>query len=63
MPLLEKLQVMEAIWRDLSSRKDQIEVPAWHWHLLDSREELLKEGKATVIKWEQAKREIQKAIS
>ncbi len=62
MPLHEKLLVMEAIWEDLSREEQNLQVPEWHKALLDERERLLSEGKAQFVDWEEAKRQIQKAL-
>jgi len=58
MPLQEKLLTMEALWEDLASNDEDLEIPEWHKDLLDHRESLIAEGKAKFISWEQAKAEI-----
>jgi hypothetical protein len=58
MPLHEKLLTMEALWEDLASLDEGIEIPEWHEEILDHRERLIAEGKAKFISWEQAKSEI-----
>ena len=35
MPLQEKLFVMEALWDDLSSNENDVDVPQWHKSILD----------------------------
>ncbi len=62
MPLREKLFVMEAIWNDLSRDERDVEVLQWHKDLLDEREQLVKEGKAAFIDWEDAKKQISEGI-
>jgi len=57
-PLHEKLLTMEALWEDLASSEEYVEIPEWHKDILDQREQLLVEGKAHFIDWEQAKKEI-----
>ena len=59
----EKLQAMEELWDDLSENAEQIPVPQWHKDLLDSREELVKQGKAKFIDFEEAKRRIATRVS
>ena len=54
----EKLRAMEELWADLARNQDAYESPAWHETVLKEREERVKEGRATFIDWEQAKREI-----
>jgi len=58
MPLHEKLLTMEALWENLSSNEESLEIPEWHKDVLDHRDRLIAEGKARFISWEQAKREI-----
>jgi len=60
MTLKEKLRAMEALWESLPSRCSP--VPQWHKDILDQRARLIKKGKARFIKWETAKRQIQKRI-
>lgn len=61
MSLQEKLSAMEAIWEELSLQEDRLEVPQWQKNLLDDRERLVQEGKASFIDWETAKKEIKRA--
>jgi len=62
MPLQEKLFVMEALWDDISSHENDVEIPQWHQTILDEREELVAQGKAKFIDWEVAKKHITDAI-
>ncbi len=62
MPLREKLFVMETIWNDLSRDERDVEVPQWHKDLLDERERLVAEDKASFVDWEDAKKQIGEAI-
>jgi hypothetical protein len=61
MPFHEKLFVMEAIWDDISREEERLEVPQWHKDILDEREQLIADGKAKFIDWEEAKRQINEA--
>ena len=54
---------MEELWSDLCYNQNQIPVPQWHKDLLDRREKLIKEGKATFVDWETAKKRIADVIS
>lgn len=63
MALPEKLRLMEALWDELCSREEQVPIPDWHKTLLDERERLIAEGKATFVDWETAKERIRKRIS
>jgi len=58
MPLHEKLLTMEALWENLASSEESVEIPDWHKDVLDQRGLLIAEGKAHFIDWEQAKKEI-----
>ncbi len=63
MTVTEKLQVMEELWSDLCCNQDQIPVSQWHKDILDRREELVKQGKATFVDWKTAKKRIATRIS
>ena len=63
MTVEEKLQVMEELWSDLCCNQNHIPVPQWHKDILDKRENLVKEGKATFVDWETAKKRIADRIS
>jgi len=57
MTIEEKLQTMEALWKDLC-RRNAVPVPQWHKDVLDERQRLIDEGKAEFIDWETAKEPI-----
>jgi hypothetical protein len=61
--LAQKLELMEAIWDDLSTHEDTLESPSWHEKVLKDREEALAAGKATVSDWKEAKRRIRENVS
>ena len=63
MTVPEKLQVMEALWGDLSRRSDALESPEWHRDVLEERERRIDSGEATFTDWEQAKADIRKRVS
>jgi len=56
----EKLQVMEALWNDLSRDDLQTESPAWHQDALAETERRLQSGAEQLLDWEEAKRELRK---
>ena len=58
MTVEEKLQLMEELWSDLSCNQNHIPVPQWHKDILDRREKMVKEGKATFVGWKTAKKRI-----
>ena len=55
LPLREKLQIFEAIWEDLSSRVDEMEVSPAERELLDSRIERLRSGATETHDWDAVK--------
>ena len=63
MSLSEKLQVMEALWDDLSRNADTLESPEWHRDVLEERERRIASGEARFTDWEEAKADIRKRTS
>ena len=59
----QKLDLMEALWSDLSRDEKRLKSPAWHETVLRDREEAYAAGKITVSDWEQAKKRIRKKVS
>jgi hypothetical protein len=43
------------------SRPGQVEVPPWHKDILDQRVLALSEGRAVVLAWEEAQKQIEQA--
>lgn len=62
MSLEEKLQVMEAIWDDLSQHADELQPPAWHGEVLAEREAAVDRGDEQFEDWDAAKEKIEKDI-
>jgi len=56
----QKLQVMEAIWQDLSGEEEAVQSPSWHGEALLETEERHKVGKEDIIEWRDAKKELRK---
>ena len=56
--LAQKLDLMESIWNDLSKDEQSLQSPDWHEEILHDREAALKEGKAKVSDWTDAKKRI-----
>ncbi|MFT5499573.1 MAG: hypothetical protein ACI9TH_004989 [Kiritimatiellia bacterium] len=56
----EKLQVMEAIWADLSKQDEAVESPAWHEQVLATTAARPAAGEEAVIPWEVAKDHLRK---
>ena len=61
--LSEKLDLLEAIWADLSRNEDTLESPAWHEAILKDREAALAAGEATVSDWDEARERIRRKVS
>jgi hypothetical protein len=49
----EKLQVMEAIWEDLSQEDQFVQSPAWHESLLRETEQRVQSGEEQIHKEEE----------
>ena len=63
MTVSEKLQLMEALWENLSRNADALESPEWHREVLEDRERRIASGEARFSDWEQAKADIRKRVS
>ena len=56
----EKLQVMEAIWEDLSQEDQLVQSPSWHESQLRETEQRIQSGKEQILDWKEAKQELRK---
>ena len=56
----EKLQVMEALWEDLSNNDQSIQSPAWHESSLQETEQRVQSGQEKILDWKEAKKELRK---
>lgn len=63
MTVEEKLQVMEAIWDDLSRNAQDLPAPAWHGEVLAQRQAALDAGEDYFEDWETAKEKIRRETS
>lgn len=54
----EKVQLMEALWIDLSRSDEDVESPPWHEECLQETEARYLAGNERVLDWEDAKREL-----
>lgn len=59
----DKLQLLEALWNDLSRRPDKLPSPDWHKDVLEERRQRVQSGEDTFADWETAKQDIRKRIS
>lgn len=63
MSLRDKLELMEALWDDLSRSPDTLPSPEWHKEVLDERRQRIESGEETFSDWESAKRDIRTRVS
>lgn len=54
----EKVQLMEALWIDLSRSDADVESPPWHEECLRETEARYLAGEERVLDWDDAKREL-----
>lgn len=57
----EKVALLEAVWAEIATDPSQVEVPQWHKDILDQRDLALDEGRAVVLEWDEAKKQIEQA--
>ncbi|MCC5865703.1 MAG: addiction module protein [Wenzhouxiangella sp.] len=62
MTIEEKLQMMEALWDDLSRNAPDLATPHWHGKVLAQREQALERGEDQLEDWYQARERIEKEI-
>ena len=63
MSVEEKLQLMEAIWADLSREPERVESPTWHQEVLEETERRVASGQAVFTDWDVAKRSIRDRLN
>ena len=63
MSLPDKLELLEALWDDLSRRPDKLPSPEWHKDVLEERRQRVQAGLETFSDWETAKQDIRRRIS
>ncbi|NQW99336.1 addiction module protein [bacterium] len=56
LPRVEKMQLLEALWMDLSGDAKEFESPLWHEALLRQTEQRVASGEEVVVDWDEAKR-------
>ncbi len=54
---IEKIQMMEELWSDLS-RDSEFDMPQWHEKILSAREKELKAGEEEFLDWEKVRKEL-----
>ncbi len=58
--LAQKLDLMEAIWEDLTHDEKKFESPDWHEDILKQRESSVAAGNQKIFDWDDAKKRILK---
>lgn len=56
----QKIELMEALWKNMSRNPDEVESPDWHRQVLEERERALANGENEFMDWEEAKNYIRK---
>lgn len=62
MSLSDKMELLEALWDNLSSKPEELHSPDWHKDILDERRRLVQSGAETFSDWETAKIELRAQI-
>jgi hypothetical protein len=57
---IDKLRVMEALWKDLSDDEKKYDSPAWHEATLVETEKRMNDGIEKVVDWDIAKKNLRK---
>ncbi len=57
---IDKLRVMEALWKDLSSDEEKYVSPAWHEAALGETEKRMNDGIEEVVDWDIAKKNLRR---
>ena len=55
MSVIERLQIMEALWDSLTHESKEVESPAWHGDVLSKRRTIMENGNANFISLEELK--------
>ena len=56
----KKLQMMEALWDDLSRNAGDLKPPDWHGEMLKQRAAAVEDGTESIEDWQQARERIEK---
>ena len=57
---IEKLKVMEALWKDLSDEEEKYDSPALHEDALKETENRMNSGIEEIVDWDIAKKNLRK---
>ena len=63
MSFSSKMELLEALWDDLSRAPEQLDSPAWHKEVLEERRRRLQSGEDKLSDWEAAKEDIRRRVS
>ena len=55
MTAAQKVELMEALWKALSLKPEEVTPPEWHGDVLKERERALASGEIEYMDWEDAK--------
>lgn len=51
----QRVELMEALWQEMSQRPEDVPIPDWHLEVLAERETALANGELEFIDWDEAK--------
>jgi len=55
---VDKLRVMEALWKDLSGDEEKYDSPAWHEDALEETEKRMNDDVEEIVDWDIAKKNL-----
>lgn len=59
----QRADLMEELWKAMTAKPDEVDVPERHKEILDNRRQAYLSGEAGYTDWEDAKIEIRKRVS
>lgn len=62
MTLPAKMELLEALWDDLSRSPDSLPSPDWHREVIEERVRLVQSGEEKFSDWADAKEEIRRRV-
>jgi hypothetical protein len=62
MSVPEKMELLQAVWDDLSESEAELQSPGWHGDVLREREERVQSGQEQFIDWEVAKAQLKREL-
>lgn len=54
----QRVELMEALWKEMEREAEKTEPPDWHFKVLNEREKALSEDRTQFVDWERAKADI-----